>query len=218
MTTTTTKNPNELNVERMTTALHDLFRHFNTTLFDNKLPTPAITIESKNNKKAYGWCSVDAIWTGGESDIHEIGMASEHISRPFMETATTFLHEVIHLYNGAVANVQDTSRNYTYHNSKFKKACIAHGMEYRTMTSPDKKNGWNKPELTEATYSMIKSFKVDEEAFKIGRMDLTEAKEAKKKKSSVIKWTCPCDTIIRSTKEVNVICGDCGGKFERAEG
>ena len=32
-----------------------------------------------------------------------------------------------------------------------------------------------------------------------------------------IKYVCPCcGTIIRATREVNVICGDCGEPFERA--
>lgn len=214
MTTTTTKK-NELNIERIATELHKLFNHLNTTIFEGQLPTPAITIESKGNRKALAWCSVDPIWNGGETGIYEIGMASEHINRPFMETATTFLHELVHLYcSEQVANIADTSRNFAYHNKRFKQQCEAHGMEYRTMTTPDPRSGWNKPELTDATYSMIKSFGIDEEAFNLGRTDFTGKKA--KKKSNVIKWECGCGTIIRSTKVVNVYCGECGTHFEQA--
>ena len=39
-----------------------------------------------------------------------------------------------------------------------------------------------------------------------------------KRPSSTRRWVCPdCGTIIRSTKEVNVICGDCGKQFIRAD-
>lgn len=36
-------------------------------------------------------------------------------------------------------------------------------------------------------------------------------------KNRSIKYICPkCGTIIRATREVNVVCGDCGVPFERA--
>ncbi|PFW43785.1 SprT-like domain-containing protein [Priestia megaterium] len=204
---------NELSVERMTTTLHQLFRHYNETLFNGELPTPAIVIESKGNKKAYGWCSVDKVWKGEEVDVHEIGMASEHINRPFRETATTLLHEIVHLHNG-LNGIKDTSRGYTYHNKKFKQQCELHGMEYVTMTEADSKNGWNKPDLTDATWSMIKSWKLDEDAFKLARFDFSEQKKKEKKKTQW-RWECPCGTVVRSTKPVvNIACLDCGGKFE----
>ena len=39
-----------------------------------------------------------------------------------------------------------------------------------------------------------------------------------KKRSSYQRWICPsCHTIIRSTKNVNIICGDCGEHFIRKE-
>jgi len=210
-----TKTIEATNVEKMTIELHKLFNHLNTTLFEGKLPVPAITIESKGNKKAYGWCSVDAIWKGEDVEFHEIGMASEHINRPFMETATTFLHEIVHLHNG-LNGIKDTSRNYTYHNKKFKQQCEAHGMEYTVMTEPCSKNGWNKPNLTDATYSMIKSFGIDESAFKLGRIDFTALPKMKKKTSW--KWECPCGTVVRSSKpEINIACLDCGGQFENAD-
>ena len=47
----------------------------------------------------------------------------------------------------------------------------------------------------------------------------SEAEEtgSKKSKNRSIKYVCPCcGTIIRATREVNVICGDCGEPFERA--
>jgi predicted RNA-binding Zn-ribbon protein involved in translation (DUF1610 family) len=38
-----------------------------------------------------------------------------------------------------------------------------------------------------------------------------------KSKNRSIKYVCPqCGTIIRATREVNVVCGDCGEAFERA--
>lgn len=44
-----------------------------------------------------------------------------------------------------------------------------------------------------------------------------DAPEKPKAKGSR-KYVCPCcGTIIRATREVNVICGDCGIKFEQAE-
>lgn len=200
------------NVMKMTNELHKLFDGFNNHIFGGELPTPAITIESKNNKNAYGWCSVDAIWKGEEVEVHEIGMASEHINRPFIETATTLLHEMVHLHN-ALNGIKDTSRGYTYHNKRFKQQCELHGMEYTVMTTPCEKNGWNKPNLTDHTKELIAALQIDESAFTIARTDFTGMKAQKKK--TTWKWECGCGQIVRSTKpEVNIVCGDCGTHFE----
>lgn len=213
MTTKIKTNKNELSVERMTVELHKLFRHFNETIFSNQLPTPAIVIESKGNKKAYAWCSVSKVWKGEDVEVFEIGMASEHINRPFYETATTFLHELIHLHCGT-QGLKDTSRNFTYHNKVYKQQCELHGMKFEKMEKPDSKNGWNKPELTDATWSMVQSWGIDETAFKIGRFDFSEQKKKATKKTQW-RWECPCGTVVRSTKpSVNLACLDCGGKFE----
>ncbi|AGL01516.1 hypothetical protein [Desulfoscipio gibsoniae] len=95
-----------------------------------------------------------------------------------------------------------------------------------------------KPCLTkviEETKELIKTWGIDENVFDKARIDFERLqtkgtkdnnnndkvrppKKVGKKKSNSIKWVCSeCGTIIQSTEEVNVICGDCGATFEKEE-
>lgn len=210
MTTQTTTN-----IERMTIELHKAFRLINEKVFNNELPTPAIVIESKGKRSAYGWFTVDKVWKGEEVEVHEIGLSSEHINRPFIEVATTLWHEMVHFHN-SLNGIKDTSRGYTYHNKRFKTQCEAYGMTF-LMEQADDKYGWFKPVLTQESVELIQTFDIDESAFHLGRFDFSAQPKAEKKQTSW-KWMCGCGTIVRSTKPgLNIICGDCGTRFEEQE-
>jgi hypothetical protein len=205
-----------VNMELTIAELHKAFRHLNEILFEGKLVTPAIVVESKGKRQAYGWCSVHKIWKdeSGEVETWEIGIASEHINRPIMEVMTTLLHEMVHLHN-MQNGIKDTSRGFTYHNKRFKEQCEKHGMMFKD-DKPHEKYGWYNPVLKPETEAIIRELGINEEAFKVARMDFSTV--AAEKKPSTYKWVCGCGTIVRSTKpEINIICGDCGTKFEREE-
>lgn len=69
--------------------------------------------------------------------FYEINICAEHLARPFEQVAETLLHEMVHLYNLQIG-VQDTSRNGTYHNKKFKETAEQHGLD----VGKDPKYGW----------------------------------------------------------------------------
>ncbi len=111
-------------------------------------------------------------------------------------------------------------------NKKFKKTAeeIAH-----LQIEQDSKYGWTITSPTESTLDFIIEYGLED--FKISRKsDLfigfgatdnngspKPVRTRKPKGSNSIKWICPCcGTIIRSTKEINVICGDCNEKFIKA--
>ena len=118
--------------------------------------------------------------------------------------STLLLHEMAHLYN-LVHEVQDVSNNGYYHNMKFKATAEAHGL----IIEKHQKYGWTVTKLTLEAEAWIKA----------SRLQMEESSKGGSKKSinRSIKYVCPCcGTIFRATREVNVICGDCGEPFERA--
>ena len=208
----------EVAMENTIKELHVAYRKLNEVFFKNALPTPAIVIQSQGNRSAYGWVSVEKIWTdlSGEIAQYELGIASEHLNNReggYLDVIQTLLHEMCHIAN-LEEGIQDCSRGNTYHNKKFKSRAENSGMMY-PFDKPDSKIGFSQVVLTDATRSIVQNIGIDESAFLIGRMDFSGAKA--KKKSSSIKWECDCGTIVRSTKEVNIFCGDCGSHFEKAE-
>ena len=132
---------------------------------------------------------------------------------------------MVHLYN-IKHNIQDCSRGGSYHNAKFRDEAKKHMIEVKK----DEKYGWTVTEVTEELLEYI--IKKGWTDFKIGRMYFPsfggsagtktgdKDKPAKgtagtARKGNSKKYVCPkCGNIIRATKIVNVICGDCNEKFE----
>lgn len=148
---------------------------------------------------------------GGQNTdgYYEINMCAEHLNRPFEETCSTLIHEMVHLMN-LQNGVQDTSRSGMYHNKNFKQTAEEHGLEIEK----DAKYGWCRTKLTEAALEYVNS--LEGQVFTLVRSRIPKLKG--NSSSSSKKYVCPgCGAIIRATKEVNVMCGDCEIHFEVQE-
>ena len=192
--------------------LEGLFSKFNKAFFEGKLEQPVITVSPDHTRGAYGWCTSWKAWQDGskEGGFYEINLCAEYLNRPFEETCGTLIHEMVHLWN-LQNGVQDTSRGGSYHNRKFKEAAEQHGLT----VEKGEKYGWYKTTLAPATLTFVQS--LGKNGFSLVRPRVNTLKGSKKSSSSR-KYVCPCcGAIIRATKEVNVICGDCEVPFEEQE-
>lgn len=187
--------------------LESLFSKFNDRFYKGELPKPIITVSPDTTKGAYGWCTSWKAWGNKEGatmdeGYYEINLCAEYLSRPIELVAETLLHEMVHLYN-LQQKVQDTSRNGTYHNKRYKEAAEKHGLT----VEKDAKYGWTKTSLNDEAKAFVAS--LQNTKFELFRKRLPKiGKESKKSNSK--KYVCPCcGTIVRATKEVSIICGIC---------
>jgi len=205
-------------------VLYEAFGIANTEIFNGEIPTPTITIQTKGNAKAYGWCSVQPIWVGTEK-THELNISAEYANRPFTEIMGTLIHEMVHLHNIS-KGLKDVSRGGSYHNKTFRDTATLVGF----IVEKSDKHGWAHTKVGDGLGDTIHGWNLDESTFDTARIDFDtyvpeDGKEgedpktgAKKKKSSSIKYVCPdCGAITRATKELNIYCGDCGVAFEIEE-
>lgn len=187
-------------------VLYQAFNKFNAAKFDNRLPTPTITIQTKGNKSAIGWCSSAPRWQGPKEATYEINLCAEYAAIPFLDIMEVLLHEMTHLSN-AVNDIKDCSRSGTYHNKYYK----AEAQRVGLLVEKSKKYGWAHTKLTEETQRLIQSWKLNDTVFNNARME----KESGESKSSTRKYTCPeCQISVRATKDVHVVCGECKAKME----
>lgn len=211
------------NIKRITEELHKAFHFFNRTFYNNKLPEPSILVQNRGNRKnVLGWCTVNKVWKDYSTDErkYEITLVAEYLHLGMLPVLSTLLHEMAHLYN-LINNIQDTTRNGTYHNKKFKETAEKGGL----IIEHHKSLGWTVTKLQGKTINLIKNSDIKEEAFTIYRLDGEqlreedeEGAETKETKSSRRKYICPlCETTIAATKNVNVICGDCNVSFKLSE-
>ena len=195
--------------------LHKLFDNLNQEFFQNELPECIITVQAKGNTGAYGWFTPAKVWNVEKESKHEINITAELLSHEYIDIAKTMLHEMIHLYCNT-NNIKDVSRGNSYHNSKFKEESIKHGFYYKE-SSYDKKYGWTFSELTEESIEKINNFKINKGSLRrINRKDVAaNGAPHPAKKSNIIKWTCGCGDIIRSSKsDIKAVCGKCYTEFK----
>lgn len=207
-------------------AMFDLFNHY---FYNGEMIRPAITVSPDSVRGAYGWCTVYEIWQASGEAYREINICAEYIDRPISEVAATMLHEMAHLYN-LTKGIKDVSNNGYYHNKKFKVTAESHGLSI----GHDNTYGWTVTTLTADTAEwlaqqpgmdditasrrmamQIKTKADDDDGDGETTATIKGGRTTSKNRS--IKYICPkCGAIIRATKQVNVICGDCNVPLEIA--
>lgn len=200
----------ELNINE----IYRVFDLLNEKLFAKKLEVPVILIQSRR-KNILGTCSVNRIWTNKNSKKakknYEITLSAENLDRPVGEIVETLLHEMVHLYC-SLNDIKDTSNNHVYHNKRYKLEAENHGLtvEYAQTI------GWSNTSLKEETRKLIATFKINEKLFEYYR-NVPQLSKVVKEKKKRNKYKCPCDITITSTKELNIICGDCKHPFVKVD-
>ena len=213
---------------RVAGYLNKLFDLLNQRFFENELSRPTITIQS--TPRAYGHFSMrDDTWVSVTGRSNEINIGAGTLARPIENICATLLHEMVHEYC-METGIKDTSNNGVYHNRRFKEQAEAHGLTVDhhekygwTITSPSEElldfiifQGWQDIQMGERlAWSDMAGTGAGSKA---PGSSQTGAPKPPKAKSSTRRWVCPkCGTIIRSTKEVRVICADCMELFVKAD-
>lgn len=206
-----------IKTSRLAGQLEKLFRMMNTDFFGGQLEQPIITIQS--TPRAYGHYSVAPVWTvNGEEKRHEINIGAGTLDRDIEYTVATLLHEMCHMYDDTVLNVQDCSRGGTYHSKVFKKTAESVGL---IVTRTDR-YGWAHTAPSDSLIEWILDNDIQE--IKLNRNEpggvritggnntgnATGQTPGKNPNSHSIKYACPsCGNSVRATKKVNIICADC---------
>lgn len=199
--------------------LHKMFTFLNKHLFGNALPEPVITIQTNGRRKnVMAWCITEKVWRDKEQKEkkYEVNVCPEYLNYPILETADSIAHEMVHLYN-KINNVNDISRNGSYHNKKFKAMAESIGLTVERSN----KVGWGLTKPGPQFIELIKELQINESAFYMARNtrlsgseeEGEESGEGEKKPVTNRKYVCPCGTIVRATKKVKVICGECKQPF-----
>lgn len=208
------------NMSRLVNQLEKMFRALNADLFDNALDTPVITVTPSSRSYAH-YTPWDA-WSAGDTQKREINIASGTLNRPLEAITASLLHEMVHMYNDTILNIQDTSRNGTYHNKAFATACRDHGL----ICTKTEKYGWShtKPDDTLLEWLLNHNELREIEMCRndIGYMSVGVGAHSASggiqitttAKGNSRRYICPCcHTIVRATRTVNIVCGDCAVKM-----
>ena len=202
-----------LALSEIISKLENLFHILNDLYFEKALPQPVITVQS--TPRAYGHCSNKKIWHSGVEGegeaYYEINIGAEYLNRSSEQTAATLTHEMIHLFCRE-NELEETCQNGRYHNKFFKEEA-----EKRDLAvGYSRANGFFDTQPTEAFAEKLRTAGfVLEVPFARHTIEKGRAKSARAK---AIKYFCPgCGQTVKSTADLNLICGNCEIPMERAE-
>ena len=208
---------------RVTQYLNKVFKLINSEYFDNELEMPTITIQSTVG--AYGHVTTSKVWkTESGKASYELNIGADYLDRPIENIVATLIHQGCHLY--AMQNgIKDTSNRGVYHNKRFKALAEDRGL----IIEKHSRYGWTITTPSEATINFCIDNALQEVLITrhtgitftgVGtgkNGNGTPVKPTAPKKGNSIKWICPCcGAIVRSTKILNIVCGDCNEKFIQA--
>ena len=148
----------------------------------------------------------------------EINISSAYLERPLENIIASLIHECVHMYNDVVVNVQDTSRNGTYHNKVFKTEAEKRGL----IISRSDKYGWSHTEPSEQLFYWVcehDELREIEMHRTLPTVTFTGAHSNNGGLTPIIgtnpnshsrKYQCPCcGNSVRATKIVHIACLDC---------
>lgn len=201
-------------MSRAVSQLEHIYNSLNSDFFDEELPTPIITVQSKPG--TYGHCSVAKVWQRKNDKTYEMNISAETLNYPIEEVIDTLLHEMCHLYCRE-NNIKEVSRGGKYHNKRFKEVAETHGLtcvpcgQYGWNTTPGDNlveyaltKGWN--EILLGRNTLLPAMRTGA----TGTAHPGAATPGGKRPSSTRKVVCPvCGQSVRATKKVNIICGVC---------
>lgn len=200
------------NYRRTVQYLQKIYNLINAEYFNNELEEVTLTVQE--NAKNYGYISVSNTWFTDDKAMKELNISANYLRRDIVDIVTTLIHEASHVYN-MQKNIKDVSNNGIYHNKRFKETAENIG---KIKIDRHNKYGWTISTPTEETINFcirngLENIEISRQnALLIGGTNGTAPKT--RRPSSTRKYVCPCcGNSFRATKNINVMCMDCGVQF-----
>ena len=203
-------------MSRLTNMLEKAFNLINEEWFEGKLETPIISVIPTPH--AYAHYTTGNVWETANGGKREINLASGTLDRPIEEIIASLMHEMVHMYNDMVLNIQDVSRGGQYHNRYFAVEAAKHGL----IVEQSAKYGWCITSPDESLIDWIIRHDDSLREIELCRANWRGATgiggkaadggvpSSASANSHSRKLICPkCRNSVRATKEVHIICADC---------
>lgn len=189
-------------------SYQELFDYYNALLFKDELP-PCI-LNFSRHKNAYGFFAPER-WQSGVRRTHEISLNPDFLSEPPIETMSTLVHEMAHLWQHAYGK---PSRS-TYHNREWANKMESIGLIPSDTGQPGGKKTGNRMshyiagggDFAIAFDMMPKDYLLPWNSASYG----VSSESARKKKT---KYSCPaCKANVWGKPNLSIFCGTCAEPF-----
>lgn len=199
----------------VTEALTTAYNHFNSSLFNNTLPTAIIHMHRK--AKCYGYFAGGRFGTLDQKlKIDEIALNPSHFKdRTLEQSLSTLVHEMVHLWQYHHGKLSKPG----YHNKEWAERMVDVGLQPSNTSQPGGK----------VTGQSVSHYIIEGGDYAVACADLlaggytlpyielwdTNAKTAKAKAASKTKYCCAsCDANAWAKPGTSLVCGACNETME----
>ena len=71
-----------LQISEIVRKTEEMFDLFNEHFYEGELNRPAITVSPDGGRGAYGWCSINELWSASGEKYREINLCAEYLTGP----------------------------------------------------------------------------------------------------------------------------------------
>jgi predicted SprT family Zn-dependent metalloprotease len=188
-------------------AFQQAYDFLNKELFSNSLPPVLVTLQ--RHAKAYGYFSPERfIGRSSKEQAHELAMNPDHFGRIDELILSTLAHEMAHVWQQAHGKAPRRS----YHDRQWAAKMKEIGLQPSTTgAAGGKETGQNMTHYIAAGGAYARAFaNLSAKGWRLDWQSVPEGIEAKKKKASKTKFTCPdCGQNAWGKPDTLLICGAC---------
>src|SRR5215813_427420 len=188
-------------------AFQQAYDFFNAQLFNSQLPGVLITLQ--RHSKSYGFLAPEKfVGRGNEITAHELALNPDHFGRTDETILSTLVHEMCHVWQEACGKPPRKS----YHDRQWSEKMKAIGLQPSNTGAPGGKETGAKMShyVIEGGRFMVALADLKAKGFALNWQSRVEAKEAKTRTESKIKYTCSnCEQNAWAKPGAMLICGVC---------
>lgn len=197
-----------------TDAIAGAFEHFNRELFDGQLPP--VLLNFSRHANCYGFFAANRWYDAANREVvaHEISLnPTEMQRRDIRATYSTLVHEMVHLWQEEYGK-KKSKRG--YHNDEWASKMESVGLIPTSTGQPDgNRTGYKVSHMVVNGGAYDRAFALLSDELKIPWICEDPLKaEAKPRKKSKVKYTCPdCEFNAWAKPNASVMCGECEVKM-----
>jgi len=194
------------------TTLYQWTDRFQDRFFEHKIPKALLSFEHLDFRILAAY----TLRRNPQGLLYEITFNTQHLYRPLWETLETLMHEYAHLWQ---QNLGEHPVNRNYHNQEFVNKCESLGLH------PSIGSGVHLRPADGPFAAFLRAYGLEEPAVAAGilvdskgrPLDWWTRPEERRKTSTLIHWSCGCQSVRLSRQEFHACCTRCGREFARLE-
>jgi predicted SprT family Zn-dependent metalloprotease len=191
-------------------AYQAAYDYFNEALFEGKLPRCILNFSRRSH--SYGFFAPTR-WQNKQNITHEISLNPDQLKRPLVNSMSTLVHEMCHLWKHEFGKKKQTS---SYHCKEWAAKMVEIGLMPYNINRPERQTGYKVTHRIAEEGPFTKAFTTMPSAYLIPwQSSIPLRPTAHKQRGDKVKYTCgACHSNVWGKSGLLLTCNGCQQPFQ----